>query len=231
MEIARLRDDDPTWFPPLDRAICDDEIDGLLAVGGDLSCERLLCAYRNAIFPWYDEAGPILWWSPDPRAVIFSDAIHVSRSMARLIRRQTFRVTWNQAFEQVMQQCAEPRGTQPGTWILPEMIEAYRRLHAAGHAQSCEVWSGEELVGGIYGVTIGRLFCGESMFHRQSNASKLALISVAQSGRFDVIDCQFASEHLLSMGAEMISRDAFLRLLQSPLCVSSTSGGKGFDSG
>ncbi|TWU20673.1 Leucyl/phenylalanyl-tRNA--protein transferase [Novipirellula galeiformis] len=217
MEIARLRNDDPTWFPPLDAAICTDEIDGLLAVGGDLSSERLLAAYRNAIFPWYDEDGPILWWSPDPRAVIFCDTIHVSKSMTRLIRRRTFHVTWNQAFEQVMRQCAMPRDGNPGTWILPEMIEAYRQLHHRGHAQSCEVWSGEELVGGIYGVTIGNVFCGESMFHRQPNASKLALISVAQCERFDVIDCQFPSEHLLSMGAEMISRDAFVRLVKSAL--------------
>ncbi|WP_372716698.1 leucyl/phenylalanyl-tRNA--protein transferase [Novipirellula sp.] len=217
MEIAALRNDDPSWFPPLEAAVCADGVDGLLAVGGDLSSDRLLGAYRNAIFPWYDEQGPILWWSPDPRAVIFADAIHVSKSMARLIRRQTFRVTWNQAFEQVIRQCAMPRDGNPGTWILPEMIQAYQQLHLSGDAQSCEIWSGEELVGGIYGVTIGSVFCGESMFHRQANASKLALISVAQHERFDVIDCQFPSEHLLSMGAEMISRDAFVRLLKSAL--------------
>lgn len=217
MEIAALRNDDPTWFPPLEAAICADGVDGLLAAGGDLSSERLLGAYRNAIFPWYDEQGPILWWSPDPRAVIFADAIYVSKSMARLIRRQTFRVTWNQAFEQVVRQCAMPRNGNPGTWILPEMIQAYQQLHLSGDAQSCEIWSGEELVGGIYGVTIGNVFCGESMFHRQANASKLALISVAQSGRFDVIDCQFPSEHLLSMGAEMISRDTFVGLVKSAM--------------
>ncbi|EMI21602.1 Leucyl/phenylalanyl-tRNA-protein transferase [Rhodopirellula maiorica SM1] len=215
MEIAALRNDDPTWFPPLDAAISADGVDGLLAVGGDLSSSRLLAAYRNAIFPWYDESGPILWWSPDPRAVIFADAIHVSKSMTRLIRRQTFRVTWNQAFDQVVRQCAMPRGGNPGTWILPEMIEAYQQLHRDGDAQSCEVWSGEKLVGGIYGVTIGNVFCGESMFHREPNASKMALISVAQCDRFDVIDCQFSSRHLLSMGAEMISRDAFVRLVRS----------------
>ena len=190
-----------------------DGYSGCLAVGGDLSRERLVAAYRNAIFPWYDEYTPIVWWSPDPRAVIFCDRIHVSRSMARLIRSKRYQVTWNQAFEQVMQMCAAPRSGDDGTWILPEMVEAYVRLFQDGLAQSCEIWRDDELVGGIYGVTLGSVFFGESMFHRARDASKLALISVAQSPEFKLIDCQLHSSHVESMGARMMSRTVFRKLL------------------
>lgn len=215
MPLPCLKDDDPTWFPPLETSIVANGQSGCLAVGGDLSKARLVAAYRKGIFPWYDEHTPILWWSPDARAVIFCDRIHVSRSMARLMRSQHYRVTWNLAFEQVMQMCAAPRSDDDGTWILPEMIDAYVRLFEDGLAQSCEVWQDDELVGGIYGVTLGSVFFGESMFHRARDASKLSLISVAQSPKFKLIDCQLHSPHVESMGARMMSRAAFRKLLDS----------------
>ncbi|MFK8114432.1 MAG: leucyl/phenylalanyl-tRNA--protein transferase [Rubripirellula sp.] len=215
MRIPELRADDPEWFPPIESAINIDGQDGLLAVGGDLSERRLLSAYRNTIFPWFDEADPILWWTPSQRAVILADQIHVSRSMSRTIRDPSLRVTWNTAFADVMRQCAMPRRHEAGTWIHPAMIDAYCRMHDAGHAQSCEVWQGDELVGGIYGITLERAFFGESMFHRVSNASKLALISVAQSPQFDLIDCQMPSTHLESMGAKLITRAEFQALIRS----------------
>jgi leucyl/phenylalanyl-tRNA---protein transferase len=210
MRVPRLKANDPEWFPPLESADVDGR-DGLLAIGGDLSRARLLAAYRNAIFPWYDEDGPIMWWSPAQRAVIFAERIHVSRSMQRAMRKQSFHVTWNTAFQQVIHECGQSR--EDGTWILPEMVDAYVDLHEAGFAQSCEVWNGDTLVGGIYGVTLGRVFFGESMFHREKNASKLALVSVAQSG-FELIDCQFLTDHLVSMGAELIPRAEFFERVQ-----------------
>lgn len=212
--IAELKPNDRQWFPSLDSAIDFYGQDGLLAIGGDLTTERLVAAYRNTIFPWYEEGCEIMWWTPSERAVIFANRIHVSRGMRRIIRQQRFRVTWNQAFARVVHACAKPRANADGTWIIPEMMEAYIRLHREGLAQSCEIWAGDDLVGGIYGVTLGKVFFGESMFHHQRNASKLALITVAQSLQFDLIDCQMPSNHLTSMGAEMISRDQMFDLVQ-----------------
>lgn len=215
MKVAELKADDPDWFPPLESSITIQGQDGLLAFGGDLSPNRLLAAYRQGIFPWYDEGGPILWWAPRQRAVIHCDRVHVSKSMRRVINRKHLRVSWNEVFTDVIQECSLPRHRHDGVWILPEMIHAYTELHRIGKAESCEVWSEDRLVGGIYGVTIGRVFFGESMFSLEPNASKLALISVAQAGRFELIDCQFPSDHLLSMGAEMISRNEFCRVIGS----------------
>lgn len=217
MRIPQLKLNDPEWFPPLSSALTDAENNGLLAVGGDLTALRIISAYRQTIFPWYEE-GPILWWSPNPRAVIFPYRIKISTSMSRVIRQNRFQVSWNKAFQKVVRACAEPRDAQNAdTWITDEMFAAYCELHELKYAQSCEIWQNEELVGGIYGVTIGRVFFGESMFHKATNASKLALINVAKCGNFDLIDCQIPSEHVFSMGAELIDRNDFAKLLDN-LC-------------
>ena len=204
-------------FPPVHLAI--DE--GLLAVGGDLSVERLELAYRQGIFPWYTEDDPILWWSPDPRLVIFPEELHVSRSLRRLMRRRRFTVTLDRAFGQVIRACAGHRGPgHPGTWIVPEMIEAYERLHAAGLAHSVEAWEGDVLAGGLYGVSLGGSFFGESMFTRVGNASKVALVSLVESlhhGGFELIDCQVTTEHLMQFGAREIPRSHFIKALQKAL--------------
>lgn len=190
---------------------------GLLAIGGSLEPEWLLSAYDRGVFPWYDEGMPPLWWSPDPRAVLDARALHVSRSMQRVIRGTRLLLTFNQAFHGVMMACGEDR--EEGTWIFPEMLEAYTRLHALGHAHSFEVWDGERLVGGLYGVQRGALFAAESMFHRVPNASKLALIasvrSLFQAG-IRLFDVQFLTSHLASLGAYEIPRREYLaRLAQS----------------
>jgi leucyl/phenylalanyl-tRNA---protein transferase len=198
-------------FPPPELA----EADGLLAVGGDLSPQRLLLAYSLGIFPWYNEGDPILWWSPDPRCILDPRDFHLSRSLARLLRRQSFTVTCNGAFQQVVAACAELRASS-GTWLGPDMRQAYGRLHQLGYAHSVECWQGEELVGGIYGVALGRCFFGESMFHRVSGASKVALLALAQrlrEGGGELIDCQLPTAHLHSLGARDISRGEFLRRL------------------
>ncbi len=213
MNVPILNPQNVDWFPSLNCAIEVDGCNGLLAIGGDLSPERLLAAYRNTIFPWYDQGCPIMWWSPDPRTVIFPERIHVSGSMARLIRQGRFDVTWNTAFEQVIQKCAAPRFENDSTWILPEMIEAYTTLHKMGYAESCEIWRDQKLVGGVYGVSIGRVFFGESMFHEETNASKLSLIQVARCERFSLIDCQLPTPHLFSLGAESIPRMQFKELV------------------
>ena len=205
-------------FPPVELATPE----GLLAVGGDLSSERLLQAYRQGIFPWYNPGQPILWWSPDPRTVLFPEKLRVSRSLAKTLRRNTYRVTMDMAFEQVIDACAAPRrnNLSGGTWITSEMRAAYCRLHREGYAHSVEVWSESTLVGGLYGVSLGGVFFGESMFSHQTDASKVALTSLVrqlQAWKFSVIDCQVASDHLFTLGAEEIPRSAFLALLETAL--------------
>ncbi len=186
------------------------EADGLLAIGGDLSPERLLLAYQSGIFPWFSEGDPILWFSPHERCVIFPHRMKVSKSMQRLIKNGAFSVTENQAFASVINNCAKaPRIGQDGTWITSEMQEAYIALNEKGIAKSIEVWQENELVGGLYGVEMGVVFCGESMFSKVSNASKMALIYLAQKPGIQLIDCQLPNDHLMSMGAEMIDRKEY----------------------
>ena len=209
MTIPWLAPDQP--FPPVDQALVSPN--GLLAAGADLSVARLLAAYRRGIFPWFSEGDPVLWWSPDPRMVLRVDQLRVSRSLARLMRRGHWRVTADTAFDAVVGACAAPRGGAPGTWILPEMREAYGRLARQGAAHSVEVWEADELAGGLYGVAVGRMFFGESMFSRRSSASKVALAAlVAQLARweFELVDCQMSTPHLASLGAEEIPRAEFL---------------------
>jgi leucyl/phenylalanyl-tRNA---protein transferase len=197
----------PPGFP--DPASADD--DGLVAVGGDLSTRRLLAAYESGIFPWYDEGLPPLWWSPDPRAVIEPGELHVSRSLVRELRRGAFDVTFDRAFRRVMTECGSER--ESGTWILPEMIDAYSSLHELGHAHSFEVWQAGALVGGLYGVQRGALFAAESMFHRVTNASKVALaasVRALSAAGVELYDVQFLTPHLASMGAREIPRRAYL---------------------
>ncbi len=197
------------------------EESGLLAVGGDLSPERLLLAYHTGIFPWYSDDDPILWWSPDPRLVLYPNELRVSKSLWKIIRQQTFQVTMDRAFEQVMTACAEiRRPRQKGTWIVDEMIQAYTRLHHAGLAHSVEAWHDGQLAGGLYGISLGRCFFGESMFARASNASKVAfyhLVQYLKTHHFDLIDCQVTTEHLLRLGAREIPRVQFLAELKCAL--------------
>jgi leucyl/phenylalanyl-tRNA---protein transferase len=204
--------DDQTPFPPPDAALIDPP--GLLAAGGSLRPQRLLMAYRHGIFPWYSEGDPVLWWSPDPRCVIFPERIHVSRRLARRMRRNPFTITRDHAFAAVVDGCASPRAGDTGTWILPEMAAAYRRMHELGHATSFEIWDDDTLVGGIYGIHLGRVFFGESMFSRRSDASKIALVTAARADDIELIDCQLPTDHLHSMGAEPIPRARFLDLLR-----------------
>lgn len=192
--------------------------DGLLAAGGNLKPETLMRAYSQGIFPWYDERTPILWWSPDARMVLFPDEFHCSRRLARRMRQPGWRCSWDEDFAGVIHACAVPRGDGEGTWLLPEMIAAYRELHALGQAHSVEVWFEGELVGGLYGVLLAGVFFAESMFHRRRDASKMALASLVQrakSGGLRLIDCQFHTPHLQSLGARMISRRQFLDLLHA----------------
>lgn len=208
-------DGDELWFPPVEQAL--NEPNGLLAFGGDLRPERLLLAYQNGIFPWYQDDQPILWWSPDPRGVIFPDQIHISRSMRKVLANDRFAVRMDTAFIDVMRGCAELTPQRNGTWITPAMQRAYYELHLLGHAHSIEIWDGEQLVGGLYGVAYGAVFFGESMFSRVPNASKVALIRLCQQLRqwgFAVIDCQLGSDHLETMGAQVIPRSEFIDLLK-----------------
>lgn len=218
-------------FPPVEESTPD----GLLAVGGDLRPERLLEAYCHGIFPWYEEDQPILWWSPDPRAVLFPDKLHVPRSLDKTIRRGHFTVTLDTCFRNVMMECAGPRPQYPegGTWITPEMIEAYTRLHELGHAHSIETWQEGTLVGGLYGVAIGGAFFGESMFSRATDASKVALVSLIrqlQTWGFQIFDCQQASPHVMRLGAEEIPRRAFIEHLTAALTIPNRRGRWQFDS-
>lgn len=201
-------------FPPPDEALT--EPNGLLAAGGDLEPERLLAAYQRGIFPWYDEAQPILWWSPNPRAVLWPHALRVSRSLRRSMRNGGFEFRIDSAFDDVVAACAAPRSYADGTWITPDMAVAYGRLHHLGWAHSFETWHDGALVGGLYGVALGRVFFGESMFTRVTDASKVALVhgvEFLRAREFALIDCQVASAHTVSLGATNIGRPEFLRLL------------------
>ena len=210
--------DPPDAFPPVEQALIDP--DGLLAVGGDLSSERLLAAYRRGIFPWYEAGQPILWWSPDPRSVLWPDALHVSRSLRKQLARNSFAVTADRAFTDVLEACAAPRHHTTGTWLTGDMRAAYARLHSLGWAHSFEAWQGDRLAGGLYGVYLGRVFFGESMFTRSTDASKVCL---AHAVRFlrqrgcGLIDCQIWSDHLQRLGATTMTRRDFQRQL-SILC-------------
>lgn len=210
----------PTSFPGLESALKEPE--GLLAVGGDLSSERLLTAYERGIFPWYVDGQPILWWSPDPRCVLYPQCFHLSRRLARDVRRSTLTVTANRAFDDVIAACAEPREFQDGTWITNDIMAAYRRLHDEGWAHSVEVWNDDRLVGGIYGLAIDRVFFGESMFSRETNASKIAFYAlchwITERG-IELVDCQVESPHLLTLGAETLPRREFAATLRR-LCSS-----------
>lgn len=204
-------------FPPCRFA----EPDGLLAVGGDLSSERLLNAYRLGIFPWYSEDTPILWWSPDPRLVLFPDELKIARSLKRVLKKNPFHVTLDHAFREVMERCATVRRKLgEGTWIMPEMIEAYCRLHELGYAHSVESWFEGELVAGLYGIALGRIFFGESMFTQKTDGSKVGFVRLVQLlGRwgFELIDCQVTTSHLQSLGAREIARSEFLERLARAL--------------
>jgi leucyl/phenylalanyl-tRNA--protein transferase len=208
-------------FPPVSEALT--EPNGLLAAGGDLEPERLLAAYRQGIFPWYQEGQPILWWSPDPRAVLMPDALKVSRSLRRSLKKRRFEFRVDTAFERVVAACAEPRGYGGGTWITAETAAAYERLHRLGWAHSFETWADGLLVGGLYGVGIGRVFFAESMFTRVTDASKVALVhgvDLLRSRNIELVDCQVASAHTRSLGVVDVPRSEFLSLIRS-LCAQS----------
>jgi len=223
MPVFQLTDE--ILFPPPDLA----EPEGLLAVGGDLSSERLLDAYSHGIFPWYDEGDPVLWWSPDPRMVIRPEEFQPSKSLAKVIKKGVFRVTMDTAFDRVIRECSKlPRKGQAGTWITTDMLNAYMGLHDEGYGHSVECWVGEELVGGLYGLSIGSMFFGESMFSTRANASKVAFHVLCQSlasWDFDWVDCQLHNEHLESLGAYTIPRDEFMNHLKQSV-VRETRKGK-----
>ena len=202
------------FFPPVVSA----NPEGILAVGGDLSIERLLLAYKSGIFPWFNPREPILWWAPSSRMVLFFDDLIISKSMRNILNRNVFKVTFNQDFKAVISNCRSiKREGQNGTWISDEMIEAYCNLHKLGIAKSVEVWQNEELVGGLYGIDLGNVFCGESMFSKVSNASKVAFISLAnqlKNDNYKVLDCQVYNEHLESLGCREIDREYFMKILK-----------------
>ena len=222
MKIALPQLDwDNLWFPAVEEAL--EEPNGLLAFGGDLRPERILAAYRRGIFPWYQDDQPILWWSPNPRAVLFPEQIHISRSMQKSLRSERFSLRMDTDFAGVMQGCAEITERRSGTWITEPMRKAYCKLHELGYAHSIEVWSqekngeAEKLIGGLYGIALGAVFFGESMFSREENASKIALIRLSQQLQrwgFAVLDCQVSNPHLHSMGASTIARSDFVKLLR-----------------
>lgn len=207
--IPWLNENSP--FPPVANAL--KEPNGLLAAGGSLTPHRLLNAYRHGIFPWFNAEDPILWWSPDPRMVLFPDEFRISSSFAKVLRNKPHEVQIDSAFEQVMRACAAPREGQPGTWIDEQMIAAYCELYRQGHAHSIETWIDGRLAGGLYGVSIGRMFYGESMFSQEANASKIALAHLCRQGPL-MIDCQMHTPHLASLGARLIPRDKFIARLE-----------------
>ena len=214
--IPWLRGDAP--FPPVSKALLSPN--GLLCAGGDLSADRLVAAYSRGIFPWFSEGDPILWWSPDPRMVLFPEELKVSRSLRKAVARGAYEVRFDTTFSRVVLECAAPRTGQGGTWIVPEMIAAYTDLHERGFAHSAECWLEGELVGGLYGVSLGKVFFGESMFARARDASKVALVHLVARLRgrdYRVIDCQQATAHLASMGAREIPRAAFAQLLRESI--------------
>jgi leucyl/phenylalanyl-tRNA--protein transferase len=205
----------PPWFPPVSEAL--KEPDGLLAAGGDLSVERLIAAYEHGIFPWYAPGQPVLWWSPDPRAVLYPEELRVSRSLAKRVRNSGFTTRLDTRFSAVIRACAAPRSADAGTWLTDEMICAYEQLYERGHAHSVETWRDELLVGGLYGVCLGKVFFGESMFSREPDASKVALIRLVnecQRRAIVLIDCQVTSGHLQSLGSRSIGRSAFIATLK-----------------
>jgi len=210
-------DTDQLWFPPPEGAL--DEPDGLLAVGGDLSSERLLLAYKSGIFPWFSDDQPILWWSPNPRCVLFPEEVHVSRSLRRTLNQGSFLVSADRCFRRIIRLCGSTRAE--GTWITDDMISAYTHLHRLGIAHSIEVWNRQgELAGGMYGLALGQCFFGESMFSLQTNASKVLMVHLSRqlaNWGYRLVDCQVPSEHLLSMGARTIPRTEFLSILRQ--CV------------
>src|SRR3970040_2958597 len=203
------------FFPPVSQA----NYDGIRAIGGDLSAERLLLAYKSGIFPWFEEGEPIIWWSPDPRMVLFLDELVVSKSMRNILNRKIFTVTFNQNFRDVISNCQNiERDGQNGTWITNEMIEAYCKLHEQGIATSVEVWQDDELVGGLYGSDLGHIFCGESMFSKVSNASKVAFITLVtylKASNYRLLDCQVYNPHLESLGCREIEREAFIKIVKN----------------
>lgn len=213
----------PYWIDPYDESggfpdvsLAMKEPNGLLAVGGNLSPKRLIDAYHKGIFPWYTDGQPILWWSPNPRAVLFPDKLNISRSTLKTIRKGHYHITVDRAFQQVITQCAEPRADGNGTWLTQQMIAAYSTLHELGYAHSAECWQGGELVGGLYGVALGRVFFGESMYSRQSDASKIAFIHLAcqlKEWGYSIIDCQVHSKYLKSLGAIEIPRKDYINLI------------------
>jgi len=214
-------DDDQTPFPSVSSAL--NEPNGLLMAGGNLSPKRWLSAYRAGVFPWYEEGEPILWWSPDPRCIIWPSDIRVTRSLAKTIRSNRYEVTENLAYQEVMKQCGAPRNGSSGTWVTNEMIEAYCELNKLGVAHSLEVWMGHRLVGGLYGIKLGGVFVGESMFSIERDASKVALVHLAQSGLYKLIDCQLETAHLNSMGATTMSREKYIEYLTEYGATSSYS--------
>ncbi len=221
--LTWLAHDSP--FPPVEQAL--EEPNGLLAAGGDLSPGRLVDAYSRGIFPWFGDGEPILWWSPDPRMALFPAELKISRSLGKTLKKGGYEVRLDTAFRQVMEACAEPRDGQPGTWIVPAIIDAYCRLHDLGLAHSAETWIGGELAGGLYGVALGRMFYGESMFTRVSDASKIAFVHlVRQLERkgFGLIDCQMKTAHLASLGAREIPRAEFLARLAELVNYPSSPG-------
>ena len=208
---------DITLFPPAEEA----EADGLLAVGGDLTKKRLLAAYRQGIFPWYEVGQPILWWCPDPRLVLFPEDLKISRSLGKVLRKEEFEIRFDSSFENVIKACANVRTDHgKGTWIIPEMQQAYTELHQEGYAHSVESWLNGELVGGLYGISLGQCFFGESMFSTVNDSSKVALVALAEFSKqvgIKIIDCQMTTQHLLSLGAQEIDRKSFLRKLNQYL--------------
>jgi leucyl/phenylalanyl-tRNA--protein transferase len=210
---------DELSFPPVEKA----DPDGLLAMGGDLSVNRLLLAYRSGIFPWFNEDEPPMWWCPDPRFVLFPEELYISKSMKQLLKKNAFTVTVNKAFTEVIKACGETRKLKEGTWITNEIIKAYNQLHQLGYAVSVEAWEDDELVGGLYGVKMGKLFFGESMFSKVSNASKYAFITYVQQLKEEgavLVDCQVYTSHLESLGARMIDRKTFLSILKTNISKS-----------
>lgn len=202
-------------FPPPELALI--EPNGLLALGGDLSCKRLIQAYSKGIFPWFNEDEPILWWSPDPRMVLFPAELKIARSLRKALQKHNYQVSADRSFDQVIAACAAPRRNKGGTWINPGMIEAYRELHRMGHAHSVETWIDGKLSGGLYGVALGRAFFGESMFSRTTDASKIAFVHLVKQlarWRFGIIDCQMKTAHLASFGAREIPRTQFTRTVE-----------------
>ncbi len=217
-------------FPPPERALI--EPNGLLALGGDLSCKRLIQAYSKGIFPWFNQDEPILWWSPDPRMVLFPAELKISRSLRKALQKHDYQISADRSFDQVIAACAAPRRHQGGTWINSGMIKAYRELHRTGHAHSVETWIDGKLAGGLYGVALGRAFFGESMFSRTTNASKIAFVHLVKQlahWRFGIIDCQMKTAHLASLGAREIPRTQFTRIIEELIHYRGVEGMWRFD--